>query len=151
MDYPNTPQQCMYCEDTAHCSFLYREGSRYIPVCEEHELAARSDLRSVGIALPQRIAITRKVAAHDPVRNWSRDLPAPKFQEATDAELGRRVGAQRRASMNKEPPASPPYKRKTLLQRLGQDWKVLRGIRINDRIDLLVDGERYTVYTRGGG
>ncbi len=42
------------------------------------------------------------------------------------------------------------FEPQTFLQRLGDDWTTLRARKISDRVDVLIDGERYTLYTKRG-
>lgn len=69
--------------------------------------------------------------------------------------LGSRVDDQREQSLNEEPPPEAlqnlfkkPQRKKTLLQRLGSDWTMFRARKINQRMDITVDGDRYTLYSR---
>lgn len=137
MSAPDTPQSCLYCEQNALWSLVYMEGKKFIPVCSGHDSDAREDIRSSGYSITDKVMVSRVFEGY-----------------------GRRVSPARMASLQEAPPAEPPPKiptskqpkKPSFLQRLGKDWTMLRARKMTkDRVDVLVDGDRYSIRTIGGG
>lgn len=133
MSAPDTPQSCLYCDHDALWSLVYMEGKKFIPVCSGHDSTAREDIQESGYSVTDKVMVSRVFEGY-----------------------GRRVDDRRMASMMEAPPAEPPplvtprKAKLNFLQRLGKDWTMLRARRVTpDRMDVLVDGDRFTVHTRG--
>jgi hypothetical protein len=124
MTRPESQQKCMYCERQAQASLVYGKR-RFIPACSEHMTAARRDIVDSGYAVDDKVVIENF---------W-----------------GQRVTSKRLASLHEAPPAEPPVRlsKLTLLQRLGEKWTTIRARKISDRVDMLIDGDRYTVWAKG--
>ena len=171
---PSDAQRCMYCDNTALWSLTYLEGKKYMPVCANHETLARSEIRKAGSGVDDRVAVVQTRSPYESRRMWSLQCRAPRLDERmTEQQLGRRVTTDRQRSLDEAPPAEPPVvlrpsdpdyvkravqrnvalsksKQQTFLQRMGDDWTTLRARKINDRIDLMVDGDRFTLYSKRG-
>lgn len=156
MTYPNFPQKCMFCDRQARWSLTYRAGKSFIPVCTSHEEDAREEIRSNGEGVSDKVRI---LATADQRRAWSATQKPP---ELTGWRKGLRVTEQRLRSLHEAPPKEatdniPPTpsqrlglrKKPEFLQKLGTEWSMLRARRMDSkRVEVLIDGDRYTIYTR---
>jgi hypothetical protein len=107
----------------------------------EAELGQRVD--------PMRRRSLREAPSEPILRRTDPDYVQKSITRATGSQVLRRTdpkyvdkAIQRARDAQRKP--------QTFLQRLGDDWTTLRARKINDRVDLLIDGERYTLYTKRG-
>jgi hypothetical protein len=168
------PQRCKFCPARATKALVWGDGRSRVAVCPAHEAAARRRIREQGESIID--VVTLKEGALNPSHpadRMSQALELPPdfcYDDRVPGEgFGRRVDPERRESALEEAPAEAPPKARgsirrsllpsgkvreipdSLLKMLGTDWKRLKANRVHDnRINMDIDGTRFTVYTRRG-
>jgi hypothetical protein len=139
MRRPTDPQYCEYCDQVATRSLIWADGRAFIPTCNQHEERGRKQIHAEGSSVV--------------------DVRQIQGQRTEDA-FGRRASGQRTLSADEDPPQAAlealkgkgGYEpEKSFLNALAKDWAVLRARKVHqDRLDISLDGEKFTLYMRKG-
>lgn len=177
---PKERQKCRYCDQAATKSLLFSgaAGADHLATCAGHEGVARAILRKAGAGVTDVVEIDQSLPVYredeDPILQMARQEPDE------NSNFGMTVRGDRKSSAIAEAPKTTIHSPQTLkpqdkgaylkpfkapkmptgtkgkgpesfLRALGTDWKNMRMTRVHDnRMNVMIDGQRYTVYTRRG-
>lgn len=122
---PDEPQDCEYGDKPAVRSLLFRDGTAYVAVCDDHEAEARKTLEETGEVVSGVVEINQDAAPSD---DTTTDAPVEDDTLMADAGAALPLGHTVVASAGPRPPADwfadPELDGPTALH-VGEDGRIV--------------------------